>query len=107
MIYMIFNDKVSPGDGIAMKRLHVFIGGRVQGVFFRARTRDTARRLGLSGWVRNLSDGRVEALFEGEEEQLRSALAWCRTGPPRSRPEAVDARWVDGTGEFSDFEIRY
>ena len=79
----------------------------MQGVFFRARTRETAQQLGLTGWVRNLSDGRVEALFEGEEEPLQSALAWCRTGPPRSRPEGVDARWEDGTGEFSDFEIRY
>jgi acylphosphatase len=90
-----------------MKRLHVFVSGRVQGVFFRARTRDRALELGLTGWVRNLADGRVEAMFEGEDADLEAALSWCREGPPRSRPEEVEASWTDGTGEFGSFEVRY
>ena len=90
-----------------MKRLHVFVSGRVQGVFFRARTRDRALGLGLTGWVRNLADGRVEAVFEGQEADLEAALSWCGQGPPRSRPEGVEPEWSEATGEFTDFEIRY
>lgn len=89
------------------KRLHVFVSGRVQGVFFRASTRDTALELGLTGWVRNLTDGRVEALFEGEEADLARALEWCRRGPPGSRPRGLQERWEEHRGEFEGFRIVY
>ena len=88
-------------------RLHVLISGRVQGVFFRAATRDQADRFSLRGWVRNLPDGRVEALFEGEEKQLEEMLAWCHRGPSGSLPKEVESRWEEGTGEFRDFRIRH
>jgi acylphosphatase len=92
---------------MAKKRLHLFVSGRVQGVFFRASTRDAARNLGLTGWVRNLPDGRVEALFEGDERALAQIIEWCRTGPPGALPEGLEPRWEKHDGEFSDFRIAY
>ena len=89
------------------KRLRVLISGRVQGVFFRASTREQADRLSLRGWVRNLPDGRVEALFEGSEAHLEEILGWCRRGPSGSLPEKVEARWEEGAGEYRDFRIRH
>ena len=83
---------------MARQRLEARIGGRVQGVWFRAATRDEARRRGLHGWVRNLPDGRVEAVFEGEETALEGMLAWCRTGPPGARVEAVETTSGPATG---------
>ena len=75
--------------------LHVFVTGRVQGVFFRESTRREASALGLSGWVRNLGDGRVEARFEGPRERCERALAFVRTGPPGASVTHVDARWEE------------
>ncbi len=89
------------------KRAHLFISGRVQGVFYRANTQERARRLGLTGWVRNLPDGRVEAVVEGEEERIRELINWCHEGPPGARVEDVEVHWEDYRGEFDDFEIRY
>jgi acylphosphatase len=96
-----------PGEKEVKKRLHVMISGRVQGVFFRASSRDAARERGLLGWVRNLPDGRVEALFEGPEEELAAMLEWCRHGPPGALPESVEATGEDFRGEFEDFRITY
>ena len=81
-------------------RVHVIISGIVQGVFFRARTRDMAQRFNLKGWVRNLPDGNVEALFEGPEKDLHNALEWCREGPPGARVTMVKEKWEDYQGEF-------
>jgi acylphosphatase len=92
---------------MAKERLHLFVSGRVQGVFFRASTRDTARNMDLTGWVRNLPDGRVEALFEGDEEALVRILEWCRSGPPGALPEDLEPRWEKYGGEFSDFRVAY
>jgi acylphosphatase len=64
-----------------MKRMHVYVSGRVQGVFFRAEAERVARERGLAGWVRNLSNGRVEAVFEGNDADVDAAVAWCRQGP--------------------------
>lgn len=89
------------------RRAHLFISGRVQGVFYRANTRDEARRLGLTGWVRNLPDGRVEAVVEGEEERIKELIDWCHQGPPGAQVRGVEVRWEDYQGEFADFEIRY
>ncbi len=84
-------------------RLHVLIEGRVQGVFFRAATRDEARAWGLAGWVRNLPDGRVEALFEGERAVLEKMLAWCRQGPPYAYVDHLEVEWQPYLGDLADF----
>ena len=91
---------------MAPERLGIVVNGRVQGVWFRGSTQEEALRLGLRGWVRNLPDGRVEAVIEGERRLLEQLLAWCRTGPPGARVAAVSARWETATGEFEGFSIR-
>lgn len=82
-----------------MKRVHVVVTGRVQGVFYRATCAERARALGLAGWVRNASDGRVEAAFEGPADAVEAMLGWCREGPSHARVVAVDAREETPTGE--------
>jgi acylphosphatase len=86
-------------------RARVRIRGHVQGVFFRAETRDRARPLGLAGWVRNAPDGSVEAVFEGAPERLESMLAWCRRGPAGARVDDVDVDWETPVGE-TGFAVR-
>lgn len=88
------------------RRVHVWVSGRVQGVFFRAATQDRAASLGLTGWVRNLPDGRVEILAEGDENRIAEFLDWCKSGPPRARIE--ECRIVEEVprGEFGEFEVR-
>ena len=88
-------------------RAHVFVSGRVQGVFFRSETRYEANGRNVAGWVRNMSDGRVEAVFEGEKEDVEKVIDFCRRGPPGARVTKVDVQWEDYTGEFRDFKIRY
>ncbi|MBN1382914.1 MAG: acylphosphatase [Deltaproteobacteria bacterium] len=88
-----------------MKRMHVYISGRVQGVFFRAGTQRTARDLGLTGWVRNKADGSVEAVFEGDHANVEKMLQWCREGPPGAAVRGFDAAEEPYTGEFGDFRI--
>jgi acylphosphatase len=88
-----------------VKRAHVVVSGMVQGVFFRAETRDRARSLGLGGWVHNRSDGSVEAVFEGDDERVDSMVEWCRRGPAGARVEQVDANWTAPEGE-TGFSIR-
>ena len=88
-------------------RAHVYVSGRVQGVFFRTETQDEAERKGLTGWVRNLSDGRVEAVFEGEEDRVTQLVEFCRRGPPGARVTKVEVVWEDYTGEFGGFRVRY
>jgi len=90
-----------------MKRAHIKIHGRVQGVFFRASARDTASKLGISGYVRNLRDGTVEAEAEGQEESVEKFIAWCRRGPPAANVLSVQVEWQEPTGDGSGFEIRY
>ncbi|HOG17721.1 MAG TPA: acylphosphatase [Syntrophales bacterium] len=90
-----------------MKRVHVWISGRVQGVFFRARTKGAAQSLRLRGWVRNLSDGRVEALFEGEDADVSAMIEWCRKGPPLSEVRSIDIREEAAGNGLNGFEIRY
>ncbi len=86
-------------------RAHVFVTGKVQGVYFRQNTMRTAKHHGATGWVRNLDDGRVEAVIEGEEDSVRKVVDWCHQGPPASKVDAVDVRYEDYTGGFSDFTI--
>lgn len=85
---------------------HVFIKGWVQGVAFRYWARNEASKLGLTGWVRNLEDGRVEAVFEGEKEKVEEMIEKCKEGPYLSRVEEVKVKWEKASGVFSDFEVR-
>ena len=87
--------------------LRAFITGRVQGVFFRAETREQAMLRGVTGWVRNLPDGRVEVLAEGEENCVRELIAWCRQGPPRSRVDQVEELMEDYSGDYDTFSITF
>jgi len=88
-------------------RVHVVISGRVQGVWFRATTRQKAEQLGLTGWVRNTYDGNVEAVFEGEENSVQEMLDWCRHGPPLSKVDNVEVKNESPTNGFDSFSIRY
>jgi acylphosphatase len=88
-------------------RAHVWISGRVQGVFFRYATQQEAQKHGVAGWVKNLPDGRVEAVFEGEKEAVEALLQWCRRGPPSAAVSEVAVEWEPHRGEFASFEIRY
>jgi acylphosphatase len=88
-------------------RIRMNIQGRVQGVFFRASTRDEAFSLDLKGWVRNLPGGGVEVLAEGDREPLLKLVAWCRHGPPYAEVKHVDISEEPYTGEFDTFYIRY
>jgi len=90
-----------------MKRVRVIISGRVQGVFFRAYTKEEAERLGIKGWVRNLPDGRVEALFEGEDKAVEEMIRWCHRGSPSAVVTKVEVHEEPYQGEFKDFKIRY
>lgn len=90
-----------------MVRAHVFVSGRVQGVFFRFETRRLARRLGVAGWVRNRRDGRVEAVFEGEREDVEKMIQFCRRGPSGARVTDVEVKWEKPSGEFEGFDMRY
>ncbi|HEX9695627.1 MAG TPA: acylphosphatase [Actinomycetota bacterium] len=80
-------------------RIRVLVAGRVQGVFFRAATAEQARRAGVAGSVRNLDDGRVEAVFEGPEASVDSLVAWCRRGPEHAAVSSVDADPEEPSGE--------
>lgn len=90
-----------------MKRVRVFISGRVQGVFFRAYTKEEAEKLGLKGWVRNLPDGKVEALFEGDEKAIEEIIKWCHKGSPASVVTKVEVIEEPYVGEFKNFSIKY
>lgn len=92
---------------LVLRRVHIFVSGRVQGVFYRSNTQRKALELGLKGWVRNLRDGRVEIVAEGDEEQLGRLIEWCRRGPPMAKVMGLEVRWESPTGEYDDFEVRY
>ena len=88
-----------------LARAHVFVSGRVQGVSFRWYTQRKAQDLGVTGWVRNLWDGRVEAIFEGGEKAVQQAVNWCHVGAPSARVDRVEVNYEKPTGEFSRFRI--
>ena len=88
-------------------RAHVLVSGMVQGVFFRASTRDMANSLGVRGWISNTMAGKVEAVFEGEKESVAKLVEFCSRGPPGASVVDIDVRWEKHRGEFSGFEIRY
>ena len=86
-------------------RAHLFVSGRVQGVFFRAETQSIARANHVAGWIRNLSDGRVEAVFEGEKDKVEKTIEFCKRGPPGAYVKTLDVTWENWKGEFSDVRI--
>lgn len=86
-------------------RARILISGLVQGVFFRREITDLARRLGIRGWVRNLPDGRVEAIAEGEKSKLDELIQYCHSGPAGARVRNVEVEWRDYAGEFRSFKI--
>lgn len=95
-------------DSALMKvRARVVFEGLVQGVFFRANAKRCADKLGLSGWVRNLSDGRVEAVFEGDEALVREAIDWCATRQPYAKVDSKEVEIAEFSGEFDGFVVRY
>lgn len=90
-----------------LERRHVFISGRVQGVTFRATTRRKAKQYGVKGWVKNLPDGRVEAVFEGPENQVEKLVEFCHEGPRMARVDEVQSTTEQPTGAFDGFQIQY
>lgn len=92
---------------MARKRVHVYYSGMVQGVGFRFTVEHLGRRLGVSGWVRNNPDSRVELLGEGEEELLKVFLEKVRNGPLKRYIHHVETSWSEATGDFKSFDIRF
>ena len=90
---------------MSLKQVHLVVRGRVQGVYFRASAQREARRLGLTGWVRNRPDGFVELLAEGDEDEVKELIGWSHRGPGAARVDSVDVRWRSYSGEFPDFRI--
>lgn len=89
------------------RRVRIFVTGRVQGVFFRQALKVAAKRNGVHGWVRNLSDGRVEAVLEGSDGGLDRVTEWVHAGPANARVEDVEIRNEEPFGEFDSFDVRY
>ncbi len=91
-----------------MDRARLVITGRVQGVFYRYSTVTEAKRIGqLTGWVRNLPNGDVEALIEGKKDKINELIQWCQKGPPGSNVLGVTTDWEKYVGEFPEFSIEY
>jgi acylphosphatase len=88
------------------ERAHVYVSGQVQGVFFRDSAREKAQQLGLNGWVKNLPDGRVEALVEGPSEGVREMVRWCEQGPSQAEVEDVETEFEASEGDLTSFEVR-
>ena len=92
---------------MVQKRIHIFVTGRVQGVFFRQSTRVMAIKNNVNGWVHNLDDGRVEIIAEGETQNIDNLVTWCKTGPANSRVDEFELLDENYTDEFENFEVRY
>ncbi len=88
------------------KQAHIFIEGRVQGVGFRHFTKTNARERGLNGWVKNRSDGRVEAVFEGPKEQVMEMVEQCQQGPGSAHVENIDLKWEEADKKLNSFKVK-
>ena len=86
-------------------RVHIFVSGLVQGVFFRENTRQEAEKLGINGWVKNLPDGKVEAVFEGDRNKVEEMIEWSKKGSSPAKVENIDLNWENFKNEFSEFNI--
>ena len=104
---MIFHTACGSFFIMEKARARVIVEGRVQGVFFRYHTQEMADRIGVTGWVKNRRDGRVEAVFEGDKDKVDRILEWCHRGPSEARVTKVNLTWEDYTGEYEDFSINY
>lgn len=89
-----------------MVRAELCIKGRVQGVFYRQSTKETATALGLTGWVRNLENGDVDAVVEGPETAIQNLIEWCWIGPPAAHVSDITTEWSSAQDQFSDFSVR-
>jgi len=89
-----------------LKRIHIFVKGRVQGVYYRYNTLKKADEFHLTGWVRNRPDGNVEIVCEGSEKDINELILWCKSGPAGANVTDVISEWEEYTGEFNSFEIR-
>ena len=89
------------------QRAHIFVSGRVQGVFYRQETKSTAQAFGLTGWVRNLPDERVEAVFEGDPAAIKKMLQWSQIGPENARVDGFEVKWDESVEGLKEFSIRY
>ena len=92
-------------EGAPQERVHILVSGRVQGVLFRKTMMDLAKTLGVTGWARNLRDGSVEAIAEGERTRLEELIEFCHSGPPGARVSNVGVEWSHFQGEFRGFRI--
>ena len=88
-----------------MQQAHVFISGIVQGVGFRYFVRNNARRLGLTGWVQNIEDGGVEAVFQGDKESIEKIIGLCRKGPFLAEVKHIGFEWEEGKEKFKEFLV--
>jgi acylphosphatase len=88
-------------------KVHIIVSGRVQRVYFRGYTKNEAQKRNVNGWVRNLPDGRVEAVFEGEKEDIDDLIKSVNEGPSYAKVENLNIKWEDFKGEFTDFQIHY
>ncbi len=92
---------------MVQKQIHIFVTGRVQGVFFRQSTKVMAIKNNVKGWVRNLDDGRVEIVAQGETQDIDNLAHWCKTGPANSRVDEFELSEENISDEFENFEVRY
>ena len=90
-----------------MKRVNIIVHGSVQGVFFRANAKEIAEGLGLSGYAKNLPNGAVEVVAEGEEDKLKELISFCKKGPEAAEVSKVDVKFSETSNEFEGFEVRY
>tara|TARA_B110000014_G_scaffold170281_1_gene120955 strand:+ start:265 stop:543 length:279 start_codon:yes stop_codon:yes gene_type:complete len=89
------------------QRIHIFLTGKVQGVFFRQATKVVAIKNNVTGWVKNLENGEVEILLEGDDKNVNSVIDWCRNGPANSRVDEVKIEQQEFSGQYSNFEVSY
>ena len=89
------------------QRVHLFVKGKVQGVFFRQALKVMAKKNNVFGWVKNLKDGRVETILEGEDIDVSHVIEWCHAGPANARVEDIEIRNEKFLGEFSKFDVLY
>ncbi|MBM3257858.1 MAG: acylphosphatase [Candidatus Nealsonbacteria bacterium] len=102
-----FNRKKEKLKGDEKARAHVFVSGRVQGVFYRDTCKKKAEKLGVSGWIKNLRDSRVEGVFEGDRENVDKMVNWARKGPIWAKIDDFSVVWDNYQAEFKGFEIKY
>ena len=89
------------------QRIHIFLTGKVQGVFFRQATKVVAIKNNVTGWVKNLENGEVEILLEGDDKNVNSVIDWCRNGPANSRVDEIKIKQEEFSGQYSNFEVLY